>query len=438
MKKPTPLSARLLKPLISDSLYRNAVFLILSTVTIGLLGFLFWLIGTHLYSPQKVGLAATLVSVGTIIAELSLLGFNNTFIKYLPLSKLRNTQINTGLVVTTVAALVFSITYLLIASSVTPVFAMMSTTFRKVLFIVFVVSTSLNLVLESIFIAYRATVYIVIKNGVLGVTKLLLPALLVFLGAYGIVLSITSATCVAVLISLWFLMQKFEYALRPRLHRETLTRFAWTSATTYVANLFLTAPALLLPIIITVQLGPRSAAFFYIDLMFANILYIIPMSVSQSLFAEGAYEPDRIKERLIGSARAVLVLLTPTALVFVLAGRTMLSLYGVEYAAQGMTLFYFLVAASVFLAASHIGSTMLILHRKLKLFVGIAFATLALVVGTTYLCLPLGLYGVGLAWLCSYAFIAALYVAVLYRIVQLPLRVASGRSDAGNRDGLEG
>jgi len=45
--------------------------------------------------------------------------------------------------------------------------------------------------------------------------------------------------------------------------------------------------------------GAKFSAYFYLDMMIANLLYIIPMATSQSLFAEDSYSEADLKVHLI-------------------------------------------------------------------------------------------------------------------------------------------
>ena len=64
-----------------DHLVQNSFFIMLSTATMGGLGFLFWVLNAHLFNPAQIGIATTLISAAALISYLSLLGFNSTFIR---------------------------------------------------------------------------------------------------------------------------------------------------------------------------------------------------------------------------------------------------------------------------------------------------------------------------------------------------------------------
>ena len=80
--------------LANDSLYRNSIFLMLSTGMMAVFGFFFWIINARLYSAEQVGIGTTLISIMTLISSFSLLGLGNSLIKYLPTSDKKNKKIN--------------------------------------------------------------------------------------------------------------------------------------------------------------------------------------------------------------------------------------------------------------------------------------------------------------------------------------------------------
>ena len=71
----------------SDNLYRNSIYLILNSAIMALLGFFFWTIAARNFSSYDVGLATTVISAINLIMLFSMLGFNISFLKYLPKEK---------------------------------------------------------------------------------------------------------------------------------------------------------------------------------------------------------------------------------------------------------------------------------------------------------------------------------------------------------------
>src|SRR3990170_464629 len=97
----------------SDSLFRNSVYLMLSTGVMAGLGFFFWLINAKLFSAEQIGLATTLISTMTLIGSFSLLGTDIGIIRYLPKSMNKSKIINTCLTITVFVSISISIIFLL-------------------------------------------------------------------------------------------------------------------------------------------------------------------------------------------------------------------------------------------------------------------------------------------------------------------------------------
>src|ERR1700733_10317923 len=68
----------------NDSLIRNSVFIMATTVVSSAFGYAFWLLAARLYSPAVVGLTAAVTSAANIMLLLSSLGVGGTLIQSLP------------------------------------------------------------------------------------------------------------------------------------------------------------------------------------------------------------------------------------------------------------------------------------------------------------------------------------------------------------------
>ena len=108
---------KLLSRVAADHLVRNALFLLLSSGTMGIFGFVFWLLAAHLYSSASVGRAATVISAVTVISYISDLGLNITLVRILPTSRDADAEINTALLLTGALAMVVATCYLIVVPS---------------------------------------------------------------------------------------------------------------------------------------------------------------------------------------------------------------------------------------------------------------------------------------------------------------------------------
>jgi len=75
-----------LKSLYGVSLYRNAVYLMLNTGVMALLGFFFWMIVARFYTEADVGFSSAIISAINLLTLISLVGLNISLIRFLPQS----------------------------------------------------------------------------------------------------------------------------------------------------------------------------------------------------------------------------------------------------------------------------------------------------------------------------------------------------------------
>ena len=102
-----------LKRLYGVSLYRNAIYLMLNSAALAVLGFVFWILAARFYSTEEVGLAAAIIAAATFLALLSTLGLDYGLIRFMPNSgKKFNSLVNSCFTVSGLAAIVFSLIFL--------------------------------------------------------------------------------------------------------------------------------------------------------------------------------------------------------------------------------------------------------------------------------------------------------------------------------------
>jgi len=374
-------------------------------------GFFFWIIIARLFKPDQVGIATTLISVLTLISSFSLLGFNNGIIRYLPTSERKNQKINTAFTLVAIASALISLVYLVFINIFSPKLVFVRENILiAITFILFIVFASLNAISESTFIAYRSTKYILIKNTIFSVIKLLLPILLISLGAYGIFASVGVAYAVAFILCLVFLIFKFGYSLQPAINKDVVKRMTKFSLGNYVAGFIGGLPTMVLPIIILDNLGAKFSAYFYMVLMIANFLYIIPLATSQSLFAEGSYSEKELKEHLTKAVKIISLLLIPAIIVIFFFGNYILLAFGKQYSSEGTVLLRILAVSGIFLSINYIGSSIFYIKHKIKELVTINIIGTLLILGLSYLLVSKELLGIGIAWLIGQIVISIIFL----------------------------
>jgi O-antigen/teichoic acid export membrane protein len=385
--------------LYGNSLFRNSFFPMLATAVMSGLGFVFWLLVARLFSTDEVGIAATLLSVMAMTSALSLAGFDTAIIRFLAHDKNRNNTLNTSIVLVGLVAFILSSLFVIGVHFFSPHLEFIQKTpLTAGAFILLSVMASINILTDSIFLALRQTKYSFFIDTTFSTLKVVLPFAFIGWGAFGVFMASAVAQSIGFFLSIATLMRRFEYRPAFIVDRNVLAKVWRYSAGNYLADIFNFLPGALLPIIIVNNLGPHASAYFYIIMMIAGLLYVIPNAVTRSLFAEGSYDEANIATHLRNTVRTIAYILTPAMLILLVAGKYLLLLFGAEYSTEGVTFLSIMTLASIVVTTSSVmGSLFRINHNVRGLIIRNLSYALS-IIGLTYLFLPYGLPGVGLAY----------------------------------------
>ncbi len=106
--------------LAGDTLLSNSLYLMLDTAAMAVLGFVVWLLAARLYHPSDVGVGTTLISASGLLGLASLLGLNNSLVRYLPTSARRDSHVNTALLLVLGASVTLACGYVLLLPWIAP------------------------------------------------------------------------------------------------------------------------------------------------------------------------------------------------------------------------------------------------------------------------------------------------------------------------------
>ncbi len=112
MKLGIPKNRNELKQHLNDPLFKNAYFLMLSSVTSAGAGFFFWLIAARFYSTEEVGLVSAIIAAMGLISMLSLLGFDISLVRFLPEREDKKELINSCLTISFIFSLALTLIFI--------------------------------------------------------------------------------------------------------------------------------------------------------------------------------------------------------------------------------------------------------------------------------------------------------------------------------------
>jgi O-antigen/teichoic acid export membrane protein len=383
-----------------NTLVMNALYLMISTFILGASGFIFWVVVTKMYSAAAVGLATTLLSVSGLLSLLGLAGFDTTFVRFLPGSDRKNDYINSGLIVSAGIGTILAIALGFTLPLVLPSLSIVSNPWAFLSFVFFTVVTSLNILTNAVFLAYKQARYILIINALFSIVKIVLPLLVVDGGAVVIFTIAGVAQLCGLVLSIAWMRRIFNYKISLRIHMDMLRIVRKFSFSIYVSNILSLLPPTLLPLIILYYLGAKNAAYYYMAFTIANVLYIIVYATMQSVLAEGSHNSAALRLHVLSAAKLITLLLLPTVLLAVLLGSYLLTIFGAEYAKNAGTLLQLLAVGALPIAAYATLTTIFKVIKKLSIVVIMNAVSALITLSLANWWLPrFGLEAVGWAWI---------------------------------------
>ena len=326
-----------------EPLIRNSFFIMASSFVAAGFGFFFWMIAARLYSQADVGIATALMSSMGLLILISRLGLDQSVIRFFP-QRDKNRVLGTAIIVPTAVALGAGAVFIAAVDVIAPELVIVRTV--APLYLVFLGAYSITWVLEGAFNAIRKSEYYFILNLLYG-SRILFLFPLVFLGAMGIFSSFGLSFVLGLILAFILLAR---CSIRPALGIDrAFLREAWQfSAGAYIAGMLMSAPNMVIPIMVLHVLGAESTANYYITYAIVSILFMIPYAFTTSLFVEGSHGGE-MKKSVFRTLASMFALLIPAIIGLSLFGEQILNLIGKDYV-EGITLLRVLALSAVFVS----------------------------------------------------------------------------------------
>lgn len=321
----------------------NSLALVGSKAGTMALGFLFWLIAARLFAPSEVGLAAAIVAAMMLCTQIALVGLGSALIALLP-RELAGPQtlldcaftLATGLAVATglgflaIAALALGELHVVAAS---PLYA--------ILFMLATVTGTLGILLDQLSTSLRRGDHALVRGIAFGLAAIASLAVAAKLGAGGsaaLLMPWVVAGGLAVTIGIVQVRRSLGgYVPRAMVTRARARRLLATGVPNYALTLAERAPGLVLPVVVIELLSPEANAAWYAAWMMAWVVFIVPIQVGMTLFAEISHERGSLASATRHAVRTALLVGLPVAGALALLAQPMLALLGEEYAAAGVS-----------------------------------------------------------------------------------------------------
>ena len=420
----------ILKKYISIPLYKNAYFLIASTVITSIFGFAFWMVVARFYTTEALGLGSAIISALALIAVFADLGLGIGLIRFLPGANDKgNDMLNTCFTLSGLASLVASLVFLAGLGFWSPaLLPVQQNSIFLLFFVIFAIVWAIISLMGSVFLAKRFTKFILIQDSTVSFLKLILiiPFAILFKNAFGIVGSAAVATCIALLMAIFWLLPKIQpgYLPIPMVRKNVLKEIGHYSIGNYVGRIFLTAPPLVFPLMVINVLGAEMNAYFYVAWLIVMTLCVIPSSVFNSLFAEASTDEKSLPINIARSLKHNFLLLLPAIIVILIIGDKLLLFFGSAYSQNGALLLRIMAFSIIFWSINYFYVTLERIKKKIGNILVVSTAATFLSLGLSYfLMLKMGLVGAGIGYLTGQGIVAIIVTFHLLRrhIIQLRL-----------------
>jgi O-antigen/teichoic acid export membrane protein len=439
---PTLGKRRLTQWVRSDALFRNSFGLITTTVLTGALGYLFWIIVAHEFPTREVGVAAALISAVTIASILGTAGLGAALIENLPLCRDDehwNRTLNGAVLGGSIGGAFVGLATALILPALSPTFADLRNPPLLVTFVVASAIWTASSVLDNVFISERASSGLVIRNTACSLLKLpllVVPIALTAPTASSVFLVWLAAALASLAFGVFVLVPRRRPSYRFRLDGtlRQLRAMRHTLVGHHLISVGSIIPTWLMPVMVAVRLSAQDTAYFFLTWMMTGLFFMVSPAVAASVFVEGAYDPKTVMAAARRSLRLIAILLAVPTLVFVLAGRQILEVFGPGYPSHGYALLVVFVASAVPDAITNVSVAVMRVTNRLRQAAVLNMGmTIIALVGAWFLIGSMGITGAGVAWLIAQT-IGACFVLVLYRRASGGRRpFASSRNDHETR-----
>jgi O-antigen/teichoic acid export membrane protein len=302
-------------------------------------GFLAWIVAARLYPVSDVGLASGAVSAVTLCAQLALVGVGSAVITLLPRhAGSPGVLLDTSIAYLALTALVAGGLFVAFAGGfLSELGVVAADPAYSILFMVLAVAGTLGVLFDQASTARRRGDQVLLRGVAAGVVTLAAVAAISLGAATAGSRSIFAAWAlggVATLVLGLILVGRAVpgYRVRVRLDRRLARELTRVGFPNYLLTLAERAPGFVLPIVVTELLSPADNAAWYAAWMMAWVVFVIPVQVGMTSFAEIAREPSVTRRIVRQGVTTSLALGVAGALVLGIAAAPILGLLGPFYA----------------------------------------------------------------------------------------------------------
>jgi O-antigen/teichoic acid export membrane protein len=244
------------------------------------------------------------------------------------------------------------------------------------------------------------------------------------LGGFGVFVGIGIATATGLVLSFGsFLPQAYsQYRIRLEIQGRLIKQVLPFALSDYVTATLASASGYIFPIIIMNFRSMEDIAYFNMAWMIANVMAIIPGSVSTSVFAECSYYPHQLAHHTKRGLCVSLFLLILAVVIMYPFARIIMGMFGSSYQVYGTRVLRILLLANFPITINLFYTTVNCIRKKLHLLIAQSFIMSFLSIGIGFFFLErFGVVGLGIGYSLGMWVVAGIVAIPLWKAMHEPL-----------------
>lgn len=324
----------------NQDLLRNAGSLAATTGMTSIFGFVFTIVATRMFSPADVGWGNTAINEMQLFGTIGMFGLGTMLIGELPKRKTERgglfaASLATSGIGSAILGLGFAVIVGLYFSDASHLPGIGGTMGQVLLFTIGTCLTGATLVFDEGTIGMLRGGVQLWRNMALSAFKLAaLPVAVILLHYnvkhvdYGVGLSLAYvAGIVLSMIPASIMLSRGGSKIFHRPDWKSLRKLLPVAINHNWLNLAMATPSRIVPILVTVAVGPEKSAVFYVAWMISSLLFMVPVHLGTVLFALASASPDVVAEKLRFVLRVSLMIGLPVMAVLAISAHFMLGFY---------------------------------------------------------------------------------------------------------------
>ncbi len=396
-------------------LFRNGYALAASSAVTSVIGVAYWILATHFYTADVVGINSAVISMMMFLGGLAQLNLITAHIRFIPNAGRSSGRFIaiTYLVALFVAGLI-SLAYLGNVQFFSPALGFLRQGApMAITFILATMGWTIFVLQDSALTGLRYATWVPVENAVFALAKIALMILLsLSVPQLGLFFSWLFGLAITLLPTNYFIFRQ----LAPKQARASGNRpaeFQPRQVVKYAGGdflgaLFWLASTTLLPVMVTQLAGAKANAYFFLAWQIAYMLFLLSANMGSSLIVEASSNLSKLGEYSRRVFLQLALMVGGAVLVVEVGAPLILQIFGPDYAAQGSGLLRLLALAAIPNIVTSVFVSISRVQRRIRRVIFTLGALCLMVLSLSTILLPrYGIEGAGVAWLVSEVVVAA-------------------------------